>query len=203
MSAWLIRALLLMTSVLAGCRPPAVRQLKRDGNQVARAASRGDGSKLQAYRLVSDPALIADEEIGKVTTTALRAFVLLAPGFPVEVVYEGRGWRFAEDPTLVYARDTPRNALRALVYAWEHEDFEVLVTLAPERFRTGLQAKKLAAYWQSETQYASIDQLISAVSDHILEPIAVHGTDARFDLGISGTVFLEKEAGQWVIESIQ
>ena len=127
------------------------------------------------------------------------AVVFLSPEFPVEVVQTAHGWRFGEDPTNVYAHDTPRHALRALVWATRAQRWDVVLELAPKRYRMGLSEDDLRIAW-TEGEYA--DVLIAArdaVAAHLADAIVADTHEATLVVGPGHIVHLEREGDQWVI----
>ncbi len=127
------------------------------------------------------------------------AVVFLAPDYPVDVVETEYGWRFAEDPTDVYNRDTPRHALRALVWATRAQRWDVVLELAPKRYRMGLSEDDLRIAW-TEGEYADVlTHAREAVASHLADAIVADAHEARLVVGPGHMVHLEREGDQWVI----
>jgi len=157
--------------------------------------------------LVNYSQLLGSEDIRRKSRRQLEkpwvvkptAVLFLANDQPIEVIETENGWVFAEDPTDFYSQATPRAALRALVRASRSERWDVLVRLAPERYRIGLSEEKLALAW-TEGEYAS--QLAEArdrLALHLADPIAEDAHEAVLDLGDDQRVYLEREGDRWVV----
>jgi len=127
------------------------------------------------------------------------AVVFVAPQFPVDVVQTEQGWRFAEDPTDVYNRDTPRHALRALVWATRAQRWDVVLELAPKRYRMGLSQDDLRIAW-SEGEYADVlTSARDALASHLSDAIVADAHEATLIIDRGHQVHLEREGDQWVI----
>lgn len=128
-----------------------------------------------------------------------RGEVLITPEQPVEVVWTAEGWRFAEDPTDIYAQGTPRQALRTLVFASRHGRWDVLIRLAPQRYRVGLAQEDLQRAW---TEGESAQQLQAArdlLARHLWDPIVADAHEATLALGDGKVARLEREGARWVV----
>jgi len=129
----------------------------------------------------------------------LEATILLADGRPARLVRGARGWFFAEDPTDVYRQDTPEHAVAALVWASRRGRWDVIVGLAPRRYRVGLSEAKLEAAWTEGDGAAELRAARDRVAAHLGDPIPRDAHEARLDLGDGRVLRLEREAGTWVI----
>src|SRR5690606_29409372 len=128
-----------------------------------------------------------------------HAVVFLAADLPVEVRWTPRGWLFGEDPTLVYDQSTPRAALRSLVHASLQRRWDVLLGLAPERYRLGLSEEDLRLAW-TEGEYASALQTArDRLAGRLGEPILTDAHQAVLDLGNAEFARLEREGTRWVV----
>lgn len=197
---------------VTACAHDAGRDLRRSSQRLARSVARGDAGAVVAtaapgMRGRLDTEAIVSESARGPWKAALKkpvaieptAVVFLAPDFPVDVVQTAQGWRFAEDPTAVYASDTPRHALRSLVWATRAQRWDVVLRLAPKRYRMGLSEDDLRIAW-SEGEYAGV--LISAreaVASHLADAIVADTHEATLRVGPTHVVHLEREGDQWVI----
>ncbi len=102
-------------------------------------------------------------------------------------------------PTLYYDQSTPRAALRSLVRASEHQRWDVLLALAPYRYRLGLSEADLKAAW-TEGEYAEALQAArDRLREHLAAPIQSDAHEATLDLGHGDTALLEREGARWVV----
>ncbi|MGH1341187.1 MAG: hypothetical protein ACRBN8_06525 [Nannocystales bacterium] len=208
------RALLATVSALlaTACGHDASRDLQRSSQQLSRSIARGDAGAVTAtaapgMRGTLDTQAIVSEDARGPWKSALKkplaveptAVVFLAPDFPVDVVQTPQGWRFAEDPTAVYASDTPRHALRALVWATRAQRWDVVLRLAPKRYRMGLSEDDLQIAW-SEGEYADVLKTArDAVASHLADAIVADTHEATLTVGPTHVVHLEHEGDHWVI----
>lgn len=208
-------ASLVCTGLAVGlaCAPREVRTLARASEDAATAVRRGDAAGLAEHVLVGararvDYAAILADKAGrqrwartlkKPAEVRPRAVLFLAPDQPVEVRWTERGWVFTEDPTVVYDQSTPRAALRSLVRASLQRRWDVLLGLAPERYRLGLSEDDLRLAW-TEGEYAAA---LQAARDRLLarlgEPILADAHEAILDLGGGEVARLEREGPRWVV----
>jgi len=205
-------ALLLGSVATLGCGHDASRTLERSSARLARSVGRGDAAAVTAtaapgMRANLDADALVSEGARPAWKSALKdprsveptAVVFLAPDFPVDVVQTAHGWRFAEDPTDVYNRDTPRHALRALVWASRAERWDVVLELAPKRYRMGLSQDDLRIAW-TEGEYADVlTRARDAVASHLADAIVADAHEATLTVAPGHLVHLEREGDQWVI----
>ena len=203
-------ALLLFAVVAAACGHDAARDLDRASTKLARAAGRGDTSAVRATAApgmrgsLDTEALEARQEawkgdLAKPEAVEPTAVLFLAPDYPVNVVQTAKGWRFAEDPTDRYAQDTPRHALRALVWASRAQRWDVVLRLAPKRYRMGMSEDDLQIAW-TEGEYADVlRDARDTVANHLADAIAQDAHEATLTISPAHVVHLEREGDQWVI----
>ncbi len=197
----------------AGCAHDMSRELAQASRSLGRSVGRADGAAVVAtaapgMRAQLDGATLLESEgerdawsdaLSKPTAVEPTAVVFLRPDFPVAVVQTADGWRFAEDPTDVYAQDTPRHALRALVWASRAQRWDVVLRLAPMRYRMGLSEDDLQIAW-TEGEYAQVlTRARDAVADHLGDPIVSDVDEAVLEVAPDHRVRLERERDQWVI----
>ncbi|MEM9463715.1 MAG: hypothetical protein AAGF11_56780 [Myxococcota bacterium] len=198
--------------VSLGCAPRQSRALHKAADGLSRAVARQDAEQIREHviagaRAQVDVAALLAPEARRPWAKALddpeqvrpEAIVFLGPERPVRVVWTDEGWRFAEDPTDVYAHQTPRQALRALVRATRASRWDVVLTLAPRRYRLGLSAEDLRRAWtegeHAEALRASRDRLAS----HLADPIVADDDEASLDMGQGYVARLEREGDRWVV----
>lgn len=203
-------AALLVLAV--GCGHDASRELRRSSKRLGRSVGREDASGVSATAApgmrahLDTEAVVGDSARGpwkaalkKPRAIEPSAVVFLAQDYPVDVIETERGWRFAEDPTDVYNRDTPRHALRALVWATRAQRWDVVLELAPKRYRMGLSEDDLRIAW-TEGEYADVlTTARDAVASHLADAIVADAHEATLVVGPGHLVHLEREGDQWVI----
>lgn len=205
-------ALLACAAGLA-CAPRDVRGLAYASEDAASAVRRGSAAAVAEHVLVGArarvdyAALLGDKAsrqrwaktLKKPAEIRPRAVLFLAPDQALDVRWTPRGWVFREDPTLVYDQSTPRAALRSLVRASLQRRWDVLLGLAPERYRLGLSEDDLRRAW-TEGEYAGA---LQAARDRLLarlgEPILADAHEAVLDLGGGDVARLEREGQRWVV----
>jgi hypothetical protein len=128
-----------------------------------------------------------------------EAIVMLAPDLPVRAVFTAEGWRFAEDPTDIYAQDSPRSALRALVLASRHQRWDVLIQLAPKRYRMGLSAEDLRKAWTKGEHAEVLGEARDAVARHLADPLVADAHEAVLEIAPGHVARLEREGDRWVV----
>ncbi len=203
---------IVLCTVTTACGHGAGRDLQRSSQRLGRSVGQGDADavvataapgmrgRLETQAIVSEGARGPwKAALKKPLAVEPTAVVFLAPDLPVEVVQTAQGWRFAEDPTALYASDTPRHALRALVWASRAQRWDVVLRLAPQRYRMGLSESDLQIAW-SEGQYADVLKAArDAVASHLSDAIVADAHEATLTVGPTHVVHLEREGDHWVI----
>jgi hypothetical protein len=131
---------------------------------------------------------------------AARAEVLLGDGERVNLTREGGAWRLESPPFEPFGQATPRAALRAFIHGVESGRYDVLVELAPARYRPDITSEKLRAFWQSQGQErkrALLSSLRLALERRIIE----EGDEAYLVYDEGRQVRFVREEGLWRIES--
>jgi hypothetical protein len=128
-----------------------------------------------------------------------EAIVFLSPDQPVRAVLTPHGWRFAEDPSAPYDQSSPAQALRALVLASRRGRWDVMLALAPKRYRVGLSAADLEKAWTEGDSGAALRQARDRLAEHLADPILADDHEAVLDMGQGGVARLEREGDRWVV----
>jgi hypothetical protein len=131
---------------------------------------------------------------------AARAEIALGDGERVTLVREAGTWRLESPPFEPFGQDTPRAALRAFIHAVESGRYDMLVELAPARYRGDVTAEKLRAFWQTQgadRKRALLGALRLALERRIIE----EGDEAYLVYDGGRQVRFVREEGLWRIES--
>lgn len=210
------RAVLLgVAATLASiaCAPREQRDLARASDGLAREIRRSDhravleamapGSRPQVdlARLTGSPEVRGPWARALAKPVALRpeALIFVAPDRPVRARRGEEGWLFAEDPFLRWDQSTPRAALRSLVRASREKRWDVLVNLAPERYRLGLSTDDLRAAWTEGAYAEALQKSRDRLARHLADPIRADAHEAALDLGEGHVARLEREGERWVV----
>jgi len=118
----------------------------------------------------------------------------------VSLLREGGGWRLDAPPLDPYGQATPRAALRSFVRAVENHRYDVLVRLAPARFRTTITPEKLRAFWEGAGG-APERAFLRELRLNLYARIAEEGDEAFMTYGTGRQVRFVREEGLWRIES--
>jgi hypothetical protein len=129
-----------------------------------------------------------------------HATVALPGDERVSLSREGGSWRLDGPPLEPYGQASPRAALRSFVRAVENKRYDVLVRLAPARFRTGITADKLRAFWEGPTS-AQNRTFLRELRLNLYARIAEEGEEAFMTYGSGRQVRFVREEGLWRIES--
>jgi hypothetical protein len=194
------------------CAPRQARGLRRASHELGRAVAKGDVEAVRSHVVaggrgqVDTRAMLEgtarrtwSKALGDPETIRPEATLLLGPEQPVTAVWTPEGWRFAEDPTDVYAHRTPRQALRALVRATRAGRWDVLVELAPRRYRLGLSAEDLRVAWTEGEQGSALRAARDRLASHLAGPIVADADEASLDMGQGHVARLEREGDRWVV----
>jgi len=160
-----------------------------------------------ARNRVDYPAILRDKasrtawsrKLGKPEAIRPTATIFVASDQPVEVTWTGQAWVFAEDPTLVYDQSSPRAALRSLVRASRLQRWDVLLGLAPERYRLGLAEEDLRRAWSEGEYAAALQTSRDRLAQHLGDPIVADAHEAVLELGDGDAAHLEREGSRWVV----
>ncbi|MCA9689126.1 MAG: hypothetical protein KC636_05910 [Myxococcales bacterium] len=207
------RASILIALLITSCASSQERPLRDASRDAAKAVRKRDAAALANKTIpavrgrVAYREILADESSRDQWVSALKkplearaeATIFLDRDQPVEAVRTEHGWRFAEDPTNLYDQSSPRAALRSLVLASRNERWDVLLSLAPERYRLDLTEDKLREAW-TEGEYArDLQERRDRLAGRLADPIASDAHMATLALPDDEFVLLEREQGRWVV----
>jgi hypothetical protein len=194
------------------CAPRQVRSLERASHELSRAVARSDAAQIRGHVVaggrghVDTDAMLTGaarrswaKALADPQSVRPEAVVLLGPEAPVTLVWTDEGWRFAEDPTDVYAQRTPRQALRALVRATRAGRWDVVLKLAPRRYRLGLSEDDLRVAWTEGEQGSALRAARDRLATHLADPIVADADEAALDMGQGHVARLEREGDRWVV----
>jgi hypothetical protein len=203
---------LLLGCALLGCAHRATRELDRASRALGKAVGQGEAGKIRASVVpgargqIDTNAMLAggakrqwQKALAKPEQVQPEAIVFVAPDVPVRVVWTEGAWRFAEDPTDIYAQDTPRQALRALVLASRFERWDVLIALAPKRYRMGLSPDDLRDAWGKGEHAEVLRAARDRIAEHLADPIVADAHEAVLEIAPGHVARLEREGDRWVI----
>jgi hypothetical protein len=209
-----LRSLLVVLVLIAfGCGRRESRELARASDEAAIAVRRGDARAIServvvgARNRVDYPAMLRDKasrtawsrRLGKPEAIRPTATIFVASDQPVEVTWTGQVWVFTEDPTMVYDQSSPRAALRSLVRASRLQRWDVLLGLAPERYRLGLAEEDLRRAWSEGEYAAALQTSRDRLAQHLGDPIVADAHEAVLELGDGDAAHLEREGSRWVV----
>ena len=206
-------AALVLTSLLLGGCSRELHDLQRASDAAATAVRRGDARALSGQVIVSArnrvdyAAILADKarradwsrRLAKPDHVRPTATLFIAVDQPLAVAWTGQAWVFTEDPTILYDQSTPRAALRSLVRATAMERWDLLLGLAPERYRLGLSEDDLRRVWTEGPYAAALQASRDVLRQHLADPIVSDAHEAVLDLGGGEVAHLEREGTRWVV----
>jgi hypothetical protein len=193
----------------SGCGGHA-RDLVSASGDLGKSVRRGEREKIDervlpaARSRVDYEALLADktiwsERLSRPTGARPEALIYLSNDEVVEVVWTDKGWRFASDPTVYFGQSTPREALRSLVRASREQRWDVMLDLAPRRYRMGLSEEDLALAWTEGEQAKSLQEARDRLAERLSGTIRADAHQAILDLGDGEFARLEREKDRWVV----
>jgi len=197
------------TGSTAGCGGQA-RALVRSSGDLGKAVRRGEQDKIdQAVlpasrsrvdyeRMLADAAKWSDR-LTHPTGARPEARMYLSKDEVVEVIWTDKGWRFATDPTVYFSQATPLDALRSLVRASREGRWDVLLDLAPRRYRMGLSEEDLAEAWTEGPQAQALQDARDRLADRLSGTIRADAHQAILELGDGEFARLEREKDRWVV----
>lgn len=186
--------------------------VRRTSAGLGRAVGRGDVAAIEkrtipAARAAVDTAALIDKAARRDNAKRLRrarevqveATAVLSDGRVLRLVKARGRWYLADDPSDVFRQDTPSRALAALVLATQRGRWDVVLQLAPRRYRVGLSAEQLEQAWTTGDGAAELRRARDRLAAHLGDPVAEDAHEAVLDLGDGHVARLEREAGLWVV----
>ncbi|MCA9638388.1 MAG: hypothetical protein KC420_20300 [Myxococcales bacterium] len=205
------RLSLLAALLAAACAPREPRALAHASDRLAREVRRGDRQavtgmvvpvarpRVDLERLEGEGARSWAKALSKPVEVRAEATLFVAADRPVEIVQGERGWLFAEDPFDRWDQSTPRATLRTLVRASQERRWDVLLGLAPRRYRVGLSVADLERAWTEGEHAEALRNARERLRAHLADPIRVDTHEAALDLGEGRFARLEREGDRWVV----
>jgi hypothetical protein len=201
--------------VALGCasRAPHARDLHRASQDVAEAVEDNDARALRASVLpgrrgqLEEGQFLDDTVERSVWASALEAptsvrpegLLQIEPDRFVEIVWTDEGWRFRIDPSEAYPQSTPREALSSLVRASRNERWDVMLDLAPRRYRIGLSAPEIETAWTEGDYGEALREARDRLAEHLSDPVIADAHHALMDLDDGRFARLEREGSRWVV----
>jgi hypothetical protein len=193
----------------AGCGGQA-RALVRSSGDLGKAVRRAERAKIDEAVLpasrsrVDYDALLAQDanwgdRLAQPTGARPEALLYLGRDEVVEVIWTDEGWRFATDPTVYFSQATPLDALRSLVRASREGRWDVLMDLAPRRYRMGLSEQDLERAWTEGPQAQALQDARDRLADRLSGTIRADAHQAILELGDGKFARLEREKDRWVV----
>lgn len=133
------------------------------------------------------------------TSVRPEATIHLAPARIAEVVWTDDGWRFRTDPSMLYPQSSPREALASLVRASSNERWDVMLRLAPRRYRLGLAEDDLATAWSEGEHAEALGEARDRLASHLGDTIRRDAHQAILEYGDGRFARLEREGDRWVV----
>lgn len=209
----------LLALTLSACagRAPDARELYRASTKLGDAVKKGERAQLRAGVMPTerdqlDEAEIfgADEDddaarehwakaLSEPSSVRPEGWMAITPDRYVGIVWTDDGWRFDTDPYEAYPQGTPREALSSLVRASRAQRWDVLVDLAPRRYRIGLGVDEIEAAWTEGEYAAALAESRDRLAEHLDDPIVSDTHQALLDLGDGHFARLEREGDRWVV----
>ena len=196
------------------CASRESRELRRESRRAGAMVRKGDAQGIREqvvlgardrvdYRSILGSSSARSRWSGalaKPVETRADATVMLTPEQPLRAVEATRGgWSFAEDPTLLYTFETPRAALRSFVRASRAARWDVLLELAPERYRIDLSVDELRAAWTESEYSKDLQARRDRLATHLADPIVSDSHTATLRLDDGEFALLERENHRWVV----
>ncbi len=163
------------------------RRMPYDAFTAGLAAAGGEAAALGG-RLVAEAGAVAP-----------RVAVTLELGEEVPLVLEGGRWRIDGAVYEAWGQATPRAAVRTFIRALDAHRYDVVLRLVPDRYRAGLSADRLRAFWEGEHKDEH-QALLTRVRAAAQGPLTETGDEARLSVAPDREMKLVREAGQWKIE---
>jgi hypothetical protein len=146
-----------------------------------------------------DRAALGGRLMTEAGTVAPRVEVTLALGEQVPLVLEEGRWRIDGPVYQAWGQATPLAAVRTFIRALDARRYDVVLRLVPDRYRAGLSADRLRAFWEGDHPDEH-QRLLAGIRAAARGPLTETGDEARLLVAPDREVKLVREAGQWKIE---
>ena len=147
----------------------------------------------------AEPATLGQRLVAEAGAVAPRVALTLELGEEVPLVLEGGRWRIDGPVYEAWGQATPRAAVRTFIRALDSHRYDIVLRLVPDRYRAGLSADRLRAFWEGEHKDEH-QALLARVRSAAQGPLTETGDEARLSVAPDRVVRLVREAGQWKIE---
>ena len=147
----------------------------------------------------AEPAALGQRLVSEAGAVAPRVAIRLELGEEVPLVLEGGRWRIDGPVYEAWGQATPRAAVRTFIRALDAHRYDIVLRLVPDRYRAGLSAERLRAFWEGD-QREEHQALLARVRAAAQGPVTETGDEARLLVAPDRVVRLVREAGQWKIE---
>ncbi|PRQ07515.1 hypothetical protein [Enhygromyxa salina] len=199
----------LVTTVVAGCGGHA-RALVHASGDLGKSVRRADRAQIDEsvlpatrsrvdYQVLLEDASGWSDRLRRPTGARPEALLYLGNDEVVEAVWTDKGWRFSTDPTEYFGQSTPREALRSLVRASRQGRWDIMLNLAPRRYRMGLSEQDLTAAWTEGPQAQALNEARDRLAERLAGTIRADAHQAILDLGDGEYARLEREKDRWVV----
>ncbi|GEM_PF-1292590 len=197
-------------SITGGCAAES-RSLRRSSRDlgdrlVAMDVTGVEALVLPAYRTHLDHKILFADSDGRGWAQRLRQPIdlrltarVIVGDAVVDTVSTLGSWCFTVDPTVFYGQSTPRSALGSFVLATTTGRWDVLLRLAPRRYRIGLSTHDLEQAWTRGASAKDLHERRDRLAENLVGTILVDSHQATLILGDGGVVRLEREGERWVI----
>ena len=137
---------------------------------------------------------------GEADKLAMRIEARLATGETVALVQEDGGWRIEGEVFDPWGQSSPRAALRTFVRALDERRYDIVLRLAPNRYRGELSAEKLRQYWEEERREERLP-LLARLRAAMAAPIVETSDEAHMPYGPDQEARFVREDGIWKLET--
>jgi hypothetical protein len=144
--------------------------------------------------------LLGRRVAGEASKLPMRFEVRLAQGEVVSLVREDGQWKIDGQVFEAWGQASPRGALRTFIRALDERRYDVLLRLAPNRYRGELSADKLRQYWEEERKDERLP-LLARLRTAVTAPIVEMGDEAHMPYGPDREARFVREDGRWKLET--
>lgn len=209
----LFAASLALSGLLACGHAPHARDLHKASRELGKAVADEDSAAVDAALLPGRRALVDREELlvdpatrgawaralENPTSVRPEGLLQIESDRFVDIVWTDEGWRFRGDPGDAYPQSTPREALGSLVRASRNARWDVMLDLAPRRYRIGLSVDEIEAAWTEGDYGEALRESRDKLAEHLADPIVADAHHALLDLTGGRFARLEREGSRWVV----